>query len=30
MSMPIFFNERPAKLALIGRELTDSRKGKSK
>jgi hypothetical protein len=29
-SMPIFFSEKPAKLALIGRELTDSKKGKSK
>ena len=29
MTMPIFFSERPDKLALIGSEFT-SRKGKSK
>jgi hypothetical protein len=29
-SMPIFFSERPAQLALIGRELGLSKKGKSK
>jgi hypothetical protein len=29
-TMPIFFSERREKLALIGSELADSRKGKSK